>query len=147
MNYYGGFDWPPKRDDPRGFIVDTVNNSTWRMQCIWPIKAGYLITQLNEDYSLTVSGRNNRDYVRIITRSLLASATSTIELSANKWRPKPRPKDWGFLRLNKKHFMQRFLFVIRGKKSGYGSILYIMDFLVTTPSNHLQALCKAALAG
>lgn len=65
----GGFDGPPKRYKPRGFIVDTVNNSTWGMQFIWPIKAEYLITHLNEDYTQTVIGRNKRDYVWIMART------------------------------------------------------------------------------
>jgi len=65
----GGFDGPLKRYNPRGFIVDTVNNSTWDMQFIWPFKAEYLITHLNEDYSQTVIGRNKRDYVWIMART------------------------------------------------------------------------------
>ena len=65
----GGFDGPPKRYNPRGFIVDSVNNSTWGMQFIWPIKAEYLITHLNEDYTQTVIGRNKRDYVWIMART------------------------------------------------------------------------------
>ena len=65
----GGFDGPPKRYNPRGFIVDTVNKSTWGMQFIWPFKAEYLITHLNEDYSQTVIGRNKRDYVWIMART------------------------------------------------------------------------------
>jgi apolipoprotein D and lipocalin family protein len=65
----GGFDGPLKRHNPRGFIVDTVNNSTWGMQFIWPIKAEYLITHLNEDYSQTVIGRNKRDYVWVMART------------------------------------------------------------------------------
>lgn len=65
----GGFDGPLKRFNPRGFIVDTVNNSTWGMQFIWPIKAEYLITHLNADYTLTVIGRNKRDYVWIMART------------------------------------------------------------------------------
>ncbi|NVN91304.1 MAG: lipocalin family protein [Desulfuromonadales bacterium] len=65
----GSFDGPPKRYNPRGFIVDAVNNSTWGMQFIWPIKAEYLITHLNEDYTQTVIGRNKRDYVWIMART------------------------------------------------------------------------------
>lgn len=65
----GGFDGPLKSYNPRGFIVDTVNNSTWGMQFIWPIKAEYLITHLNEDYTQTVIGRNKRDYVWIMART------------------------------------------------------------------------------
>lgn len=65
----GGFDGPLKRYNPRGFIVDTVNKSTWGMRFIWPIKAEYLITHLTPDYSLTVIGRNKRDYVWIMART------------------------------------------------------------------------------
>lgn len=65
----GSFDGPPKRYNPRGFILDTVNNSTWGMQFIWPIKAEYLITHLNQDYTQTVIGRNKRDYVWIMART------------------------------------------------------------------------------
>ncbi len=65
----GAFDGPPKRYTPRGFVTDRVNNSTWGMQFIWPIKAEYLITYLNDDYSQTVIGRNRRDYVWIMART------------------------------------------------------------------------------
>lgn len=65
----GGFDEPLKRYNPRGFIVDTVNNSTWGMRFIWPIKAEYLITHLNEEYTQTVIGRTKRDYVWIMART------------------------------------------------------------------------------
>lgn len=65
----GAFDGPLKTYNPRGFIVDTASNATWGMQFIWPIKAEYLITHLNDDYSQTVIGRNKRDYVWIMARS------------------------------------------------------------------------------
>ena len=65
----GAFDGPLKAYNPRGFIVDTNSNATWGMQFIWPIKAEYLITHLNDDYGQTVIGRNKRDYVWIMARS------------------------------------------------------------------------------
>ena len=65
----GGFDGPQKRYNPHGFIVDRVNNSTWGMQFIWPIKAEYLITHLTPEYTLTVIGRSKRDYVWIMART------------------------------------------------------------------------------
>ena len=65
----GGFDGPAKRHNPRGFVQDTVNNSTWGMQFIWPFKAEFLITHLNADYTQTVIGRNKRDYVWIMART------------------------------------------------------------------------------
>lgn len=65
----GGFDGPVKRYNPRGFVVDESNNSTWKMQFIWPFKAEYLITYLNEDYTQTIIGRNKRDYFWIMART------------------------------------------------------------------------------
>jgi apolipoprotein D and lipocalin family protein len=65
----GGFDGPIKRYNPRGFVVDKVNNSTWGMQFIWPFKAEFLITYLSDDYSQTVIGRNKRDYFWIQART------------------------------------------------------------------------------
>lgn len=65
----GGFDGPVKRYNPRGFVVDKENNSTWGMRFIWPFKGEYLITYLNEDYTQTIIGRNKRDYFWIMARS------------------------------------------------------------------------------
>lgn len=65
----GALDGPPKRYNPRGFVRDRVNNSTWGMRFVWPIKAEFLITHLNADYTQTVIGRNKRDYVWIMART------------------------------------------------------------------------------
>jgi len=65
----GGFDGPKKRFNPRGFVVDKINNSTWGMQFIWPFKAEFLITYLSSDYSETIIGRNKRDYFWIQART------------------------------------------------------------------------------
>ena len=64
-----GFDGPLKTYTPRGFIVDTASNAVWGMRFIWPFKAEYLITHLNDSYSQTVIGRNMRDYVWIMART------------------------------------------------------------------------------
>jgi apolipoprotein D and lipocalin family protein len=64
----GAFDGPLKTYNPRGFIVDTTTNATWKMLFIWPFKAEYLITYLTDDYSQTVVARNKRDYVWIMAR-------------------------------------------------------------------------------
>ena len=40
------------------------------MQFIWPFKAEFLVTYLSPDYSQTVIGRNKRDYVWIMARTL-----------------------------------------------------------------------------
>lgn len=65
----GSFDGPRKRYNPRGFVVDNINNSTWKMQFIWPFKAEYLVTYVSDDYSQTIISRNKRDYVWIMART------------------------------------------------------------------------------
>jgi len=65
----GGFDGPLKKYTPRGFILNTRSNAEWGMRFIWPIKAEYLITYLNENYTQTVIARNKRDYVWIMART------------------------------------------------------------------------------
>jgi apolipoprotein D and lipocalin family protein len=65
----GGFDGEPKKYTPTGFVRDTVNNSTWGMQFMWPIKAEFLISYLDADYTRTVIARNSRDYVWIMART------------------------------------------------------------------------------
>jgi apolipoprotein D and lipocalin family protein len=58
-----------KQYHPRGFIVDRVSNALWGMRFVWPVKADYRITWLNDDYSQTVIGRQKRDYVWIMART------------------------------------------------------------------------------
>ena len=64
----GGFDGPLKRYTPTGFVRD-ASGAVWGMQFIWPIKADYRIIWLSPDYSLTVIGRDKRDYVWIMART------------------------------------------------------------------------------
>jgi len=63
------FDGPHKKYTPRGFIVDTTSNAVWGMRFIWPFKAEYLITHLNDGYTQTVISRTKRDYVWIMART------------------------------------------------------------------------------
>ncbi len=65
----GGFNGPLKRYNPRGFVVDRVNNSTWGMQFLWPFKSEFLITYLNSDYTQTIVSRNKRDHAWIMARA------------------------------------------------------------------------------
>jgi len=62
------FDGPEKAYHPRGFVRDTQSNAEWGMQFIWPFKGDYRIIYLTEDYSITVIGRNKRDYVWLMAR-------------------------------------------------------------------------------
>ena len=65
----GSFDAPIKTMNPVGTVVEGTNNAVWGMQFIWPIKAEYVIVYLSEDYSQTIIGRTDRDYVWIMART------------------------------------------------------------------------------
>ena len=65
----GAFDGKLKTYNPRGFVLDRDTNALWGMRFIWPIKADYRIVYLDEDYSQTVIGRRQRDYVWIMART------------------------------------------------------------------------------
>jgi apolipoprotein D and lipocalin family protein len=69
------FDGKEKKYTPRGFIRDTQSNAEWGMQFVWPVKSDYRIIWLAEDYSQTVIGRKQRDYVWIMARSPQISDT------------------------------------------------------------------------
>lgn len=64
----GSFDGEQKTYRPRGFVRDRSSNAEWGMQFIWPIKADYRIVYLDDEYSVTVIGRNKRDYVWLMAR-------------------------------------------------------------------------------
>ncbi len=65
----GAHDGPAKRYTPRGFVRDRVNNSTWGMRFVWPVKAEFLIASLDAGYTQTVIARNARDYAWIMART------------------------------------------------------------------------------
>ena len=63
-----GFDGPQKEYHPRGFVRNVQSNAEWGMQFIWPFKGDYQIVYLTDDYSVTIIGRNKRDYVWLMAR-------------------------------------------------------------------------------
>ncbi len=63
------FDGKRKEYNPRGWVLDTETNARWGMRFVWPIKADYRIVWLDDDYSMTVIGRQDRDYVWIMART------------------------------------------------------------------------------
>lgn len=65
----GGFDGKRKTYNPKGFVVEGTGNAVWGMQFIWPIKADYRIVYVADDYSTTIIGRQQRDYVWIMART------------------------------------------------------------------------------
>lgn len=64
----GDFDGVRKTYRPTGFVRDDPSNAIWGMQFIWPFKADYRIVYVDDDYELTIIGRQKRDYVWIMAR-------------------------------------------------------------------------------
>nr|WP_295375735.1 lipocalin family protein [uncultured Pseudacidovorax sp.] len=64
----GAFDGPLRTMNPVGTVVEGTGNAVWGMQFIWPIKAEYVIVDVDPDYSLTIIGRSARDYAWIMAR-------------------------------------------------------------------------------
>jgi len=58
-----------KEYNPKAWVVDKASNALWGMRFVWPIKADYRIVYLNEDYSMTIIGRQKRDFVWIMART------------------------------------------------------------------------------
>lgn len=65
----GGFDGEAKSMHPKGTVVEGTNNAVWGMQFIWPIKAEYIIAELDADYRHVIVARTKRDYVWIMART------------------------------------------------------------------------------
>lgn len=65
----GSFDGKAKKYEPTGFVRPDTNNALWGMQFIWPIKAEFRISYLDDDYQTTIIARNARDYVWLMART------------------------------------------------------------------------------
>lgn len=65
----GGFDGKPKRYTPKGFVLDAKSNAIWGMRFVWPVKAEYVISHVDEAYTETIIARSARDYVWIMART------------------------------------------------------------------------------
>lgn len=65
----GSFDGELKTMNPVGTVVPGTNNAVWGMQFIWPIKAEYVIVDIDRDYQMTIIGRSDRDYAWIMART------------------------------------------------------------------------------
>jgi apolipoprotein D and lipocalin family protein len=75
----GSFEGPFKTQHPHGFILDS-SNANWGMRVIWPIKAEYRISYINDSYSEVIVGRTKRDHVWIMARTPTISDTDYHEL-------------------------------------------------------------------
>ncbi|MCJ0824721.1 lipocalin family protein [Luteimonas sp. 50] len=65
----GAFDAPLETMEPVGTVVPGTNNAVWGMQFVWPIKAEFVIVDLDRRYSRTIVGRSKRDYVWLMART------------------------------------------------------------------------------
>ncbi|HNP65423.1 MAG TPA: lipocalin family protein [Woeseiaceae bacterium] len=65
----GGFDGKEKQYNPKAFVLDEGSNARWGMRFVWPVKADYRIVYLDSEYSQTIIGRQDRDYVWIMART------------------------------------------------------------------------------
>lgn len=65
----GGFDGKAKEYNPKAFVLDEQTNARWGMRFVWPVKADYRIVYLDDDYTQTIIGRQDRDYVWIMART------------------------------------------------------------------------------
>jgi apolipoprotein D and lipocalin family protein len=63
----GSFDGPEKKIPQKGWVKDTVNNSTWSVQPWWPLRFDYLIIGLGENYEWTAIGVPDQKYLWIMT--------------------------------------------------------------------------------
>ena len=63
------FDGPEKRYNARGFVREGSNGAVWGMQFLWPFRADYRVMHLDEDYGVTIIGREKRDFLWIMART------------------------------------------------------------------------------
>ena len=65
----GGFNGKKRILKQKAFIKNTITNSEWKIQPVWPIKFPYFIIDLGSDYSYTVIGYPNRKLLWIMSRT------------------------------------------------------------------------------
>ncbi len=76
------FDGELKRYTPHGFVREGTGNAVWGMRFVWPVKADYRIAWLDRDYTMTVVGREPRDYVWIMARRPQVAEEDYLTLAA-----------------------------------------------------------------
>jgi apolipoprotein D and lipocalin family protein len=64
----GALNGPQKSIPQKGWVEDRVNNSTWKVSPFWPLKFGYLILALSDDYQWTAVGVPDQSYLWIMSR-------------------------------------------------------------------------------
>ncbi len=100
--HQGGFDGPLKRYTPVGYVHAEGGGAVWGMQFIWPVRADYRIMYVDSAYTLTVIGREKRDYAWIMARTPRIAAedyerlrtllaAQGYDVSALRRMPQPEP--------------------------------------------------------
>ena len=65
----GAFDGPETTLNAKGYVREDGNGAVWGMQFVWPFRADYRVMYLSEDYSVTIIGREARDYLWVMART------------------------------------------------------------------------------
>ena len=97
----GSFDGELKTMRPVGTVDKDSGNGIWGMQFIWPIKAEYVIADLDPSYSTVIVGRSKRDYVWIMARTPTLPAAQydalvarTAQLGYDTGKLRKVPQQW-----------------------------------------------------
>lgn len=69
----GGFDRKLRTMKPIATVRAEGNGAIWDMQFLWPIRAEYVIVDLDAGYTRTIIGRSKRDYVWLMARQPVMS--------------------------------------------------------------------------
>lgn len=64
----GSFDAPEEQWKGVAWVHDPRTNAEWRVQFIWPLRATYLIIDLDPAYRWAVVGHPSRNYIWILAR-------------------------------------------------------------------------------
>jgi len=67
--HQGDFRGPIKSIPQKGWVVDQLTKSHWKVSPFWPLKLDYFILDLDENYRWTAIGVPNQKYLWIMTRS------------------------------------------------------------------------------
>jgi apolipoprotein D and lipocalin family protein len=78
----GSFDGSPREYHPVGFIDPESHGAVWGMRFVRPIRADYRVMYVDDQYRLTLIGREQRDYAWIMARTPSISNADLDRMSA-----------------------------------------------------------------
>lgn len=65
----GGFEERLKVYNSTGYVQDNASNAVWEIEFFWPLRADYRVMHVDKDYTVTLIGRQKRDYLWIMSRT------------------------------------------------------------------------------